>query len=159
MRSLTQMVFGPLIRIHPKIWIVFCVGGCFLMVWSFIQGTLSLVSINSVENPFRKNEEGWNRAMAPRRFLERLWRLLHWKTVKNTDAIIIFVLCPLLEWGRWQMGTKSWLVSLKGKRQLGRSRRRWDDIIKGKWCVDWVYFARYGNRLRAFVDTVMKLRF
>ena len=52
----------------------------------------------------------------------------------------------------------------EGRRQLGRSRRRWDDNIKmdlqevGGSCGDWMEFAQDRDRWRALVSTVMNLR-
>jgi hypothetical protein len=52
----------------------------------------------------------------------------------------------------------------KGKRQLGRPRRRWEDGIRmylketGWGSVGWIYLAQERDRLRAFVNTVMNLR-
>jgi hypothetical protein len=53
---------------------------------------------------------------------------------------------------------------LKGKRPLGRSRRRWMDNIKmdlleiGLNVVDWIGLAQDRYRWRALVNSVMKLR-
>ena len=52
----------------------------------------------------------------------------------------------------------------EGKRSLGRPRRRWEDNIKmdlqevGGGCGDWMGFARYRDRRRALVSTVMNFR-
>jgi hypothetical protein len=52
----------------------------------------------------------------------------------------------------------------KGKRPLGRPRRRWVDNIKmdlreiGWDGVDWVDLAQYRGHCRALVNTVMNLR-
>jgi hypothetical protein len=52
----------------------------------------------------------------------------------------------------------------KGKRPLGRSRRRWEDNIKMDlrevgWCgVDWIDLAEDRDQWMAFVNTVMNLR-
>ena len=55
-------------------------------------------------------------------------------------------------------------MSCKGKRQLGRPRRRWEDNIKtdlqdvGGGCGDWMELAQDRDRWRAFVSTVRNLR-
>ena len=52
---------------------------------------------------------------------------------------------------------------LKGKRSLGRPRRRWEDNIKmdlqevGGGCGDWMELAQDRYRWRALVSTVMNL--
>jgi len=52
----------------------------------------------------------------------------------------------------------------KGKRPLGRPRRRWEDNIKmelqevGGGCGDWIELAQDRDRWRALVSTVVKLR-
>ena len=52
----------------------------------------------------------------------------------------------------------------KGKRPLGRSRRRWEDNIKmdlqevGRGCGDWMELAQDGDRRGALVSTVMNFR-
>jgi hypothetical protein len=48
----------------------------------------------------------------------------------------------------------------EGKRQLGRPRRRWEDIKMdlqevGRGCGDWIEVAQDRDRWRALVDTVM----
>jgi hypothetical protein len=53
---------------------------------------------------------------------------------------------------------------LEGKRPLGRSRRRWEDNIKMDLqevvCggMDWIGLAQDGDKWRALVNAVMKLR-
>jgi hypothetical protein len=52
----------------------------------------------------------------------------------------------------------------KGKRPLGRQRRRWKNIIKmgikeiGCDDMDWIHLAKDRDQKRALVNTVMKLR-
>jgi hypothetical protein len=52
----------------------------------------------------------------------------------------------------------------KGKRPLGRPRRRWVDNIKmdlteiGWGGMDWIDLAQVRDQLRALVNTVMNLR-
>jgi hypothetical protein len=52
----------------------------------------------------------------------------------------------------------------KGKRPLGRPRRRWEDDIKmdlqevGGSCGDWMQLAQDRDRWRALVSAVRKLR-
>ena len=52
----------------------------------------------------------------------------------------------------------------KGKRPLGRPRRRWEDNIKmdlqevGGGCEDWMELAHDRDRWRGLVSTVMNLR-
>jgi hypothetical protein len=56
------------------------------------------------------------------------------------------------------------VVNPKGKRQLGRPRRRWVDNIKmdlreKKWdSMDWIDVAQDRNQWRALVNAVMNLR-
>jgi hypothetical protein len=64
------------------------------------------------------------------------------------------------------MHTKFWPEKLKekGKRPLGRLRRRWKDNIRidlveiGWHGVDWMHLARDSDQWRACVSKVMKLR-
>jgi hypothetical protein len=50
-------------------------------------------------------------------------------------------------WERGEMRKKFWSENLKGKRPLGRSRRRWEDNIRTdlteiKWKgMDWIHLA------------------
>ena len=56
------------------------------------------------------------------------------------------------------------IVKPKGKRPLGRPRRRWDDNIKmdlqevGGSCGEWMELAQERDRWRALVGTVRNLR-
>jgi hypothetical protein len=51
----------------------------------------------------------------------------------------------------------------KGKRRLGRPRRRWEDNIKmdfqkiGCGSINWIVLAQDRDRWRALVNAVMKL--
>ena len=52
---------------------------------------------------------------------------------------------------------------LQGKRQPGRSRRRWEDNIKMDlqevgWGLDWIDLTQDMDRWRAVVNAVVKLR-
>ena len=53
----------------------------------------------------------------------------------------------------------------KGKRPLGRPRRRWEDNIKkdlqevGGGCEDWMELVQVRDRWRALVSKVMNFRF
>jgi hypothetical protein len=57
-----------------------------------------------------------------------------------------------------------WWESQKGKRPLGRPRRRWEDNIKnnlleiGWGGVGWIGLAQDWDKWRALVNAVMKLR-
>jgi hypothetical protein len=61
------------------------------------------------------------------------------------------------------MHKKFWSENLKG-RELGRSRRRWEDTIRMdlreiRWeGVNWIHLAQDRDQWRAVVNTVMNLR-
>jgi GH18 family chitinase len=47
----------------------------------------------------------------------------------------------------------------KGKRPLGRQRRRWVDLLEVDWDgVDWIGLAQDRDKWRALVNAVMSLR-
>jgi len=46
----------------------------------------------------------------------------------------------------------------EGKRPLGRPSRRWEDNIKGMWCMDRIDLFQNRERWRAFVYVTMTLR-
>jgi hypothetical protein len=62
------------------------------------------------------------------------------------------------------MFTGFWLGGSKGKRPLGRPRRRWEDNIKmdlreiGIDGANWIRLAQDRVQWRGFVKAVMKLR-
>jgi hypothetical protein len=67
-------------------------------------------------------------------------------------------------WGGERRGVCRFLVGRpKGKRSLGRPRRRWEDNIKmdlreiGFDGVNWIQLAQDRVQWRAFVNTVMNL--
>jgi hypothetical protein len=68
------------------------------------------------------------------------------------------------EWERRRTRIDYWWESQRGKRPLGRLRRRWVDIIRkdlgevGWGDVDWIGLAQDRNRLRALVNSVLNLR-
>ena len=62
------------------------------------------------------------------------------------------------------MYTELWWGNLKGKRPLGKPRRRWEDNIKmdlhevGCGDMDWIELAQDREKWRALVTAVMNLR-
>jgi hypothetical protein len=60
--------------------------------------------------------------------------------------------------------TGFWSRNLRGKRPMGRPRRRWEDNIKmdlqevGCGGMDWIEVAQDRNRWRALVNAVMNIR-
>jgi hypothetical protein len=68
-------------------------------------------------------------------------------------------------WGRRRGVYRVLVGRLEGKRPLGRPRRRWEDNIKmdlrekGVDGTNWIRLAQDRVQWRAFVNTVMNLRF
>ena len=66
--------------------------------------------------------------------------------------------------GEWRGVYRVLVGKPKGKRQLGRPRRRWEDNIKmdlqevGCGGMDWIELAQDRDRWWALVSTVMNLR-
>ena len=66
--------------------------------------------------------------------------------------------------GRGEVYTGFWWGNLRGKRQLGRPRRRWEDNNKmdlqevGCGGMDWIELAQDRDRWWALVTAVMNLR-
>jgi len=67
-------------------------------------------------------------------------------------------------WMREETCTGFGWGNLRGKRPLGRPRRRWEDNIKmdlqevGCGVMDWIELAQDKDRWRALVNAVMNLR-
>jgi hypothetical protein len=69
-------------------------------------------------------------------------------------------------WHAWERREKWWVLvgNPKGKRPLGRPRRRWEDGITmdlreiGLGGVDWIRLAQDRDRWRAVASAVMNLR-
>jgi len=67
-------------------------------------------------------------------------------------------------WGKGEACTGFWWGNLRGKRPLGRPRRRWDDNIKmdlqevGWGYMDWIEVAQDRDRCRTLVSAVMNIR-
>jgi hypothetical protein len=66
--------------------------------------------------------------------------------------------------GEGELFTGFWLVGPKGKRPLGRPRRRWEDNIKmdlreiGSYGTNWIRLAQDRVCWQAFMSTVMNYR-
>jgi hypothetical protein len=104
----------------------------------------------------------------------REWRKLHNKELRDlysSPNIIEIMKSMKMRWEGHvaQMGEKRNAYRLlvgkpKGKRPLGRPRRRWVDNIRMElgemgWSnVDWISLAQDRNRWRALVNSVLNLR-
>jgi hypothetical protein len=102
------------------------------------------------------------------------WRKLHNEELHNlysSPSIIRIIKSRKMRWARHvaRMEEKRNVYRLlvgkpKGKRPLGRQRRRWIDNIEmdlseiGFNVVDWIFLAQDRYRWRALVNSVMKLR-
>jgi hypothetical protein len=102
------------------------------------------------------------------------WRKLHKEEFHNLYSSLSIIRIMKSRRMRWaghvaRMGEKRNVYRLlvgkpKGKRPLGRPRRRWIDNIKmglieiGFSAVDWIGLAQDRYRWRAVVNSVMKLR-
>jgi hypothetical protein len=102
------------------------------------------------------------------------WRKLHNEELHNlysSPSIIRIIKSRRIRWAGHvaQMGEKRNVYRLsvgkpKGKRPLGRPRRRWIDNIKmdlleiGLDVVDWIGLAQDRYRWRALVNSVVNLR-
>jgi len=115
------------------------------------------------------------RVFGPKRYeVTEEWRKLHNEELSDLYSlpnIVGVVKSKRMRWGghvarTWQgRGVYRVLVGEpKGKRPLGRSRRRWDINNKmdlqevGGGCGDWMELAQDRDRWRALVSTVMNLR-
>ena len=64
-------------------------------------------------------------------------------------------------WRKREVCTRFWWGNLRGKRPMGKLRRRWEDNIKmdlqemGRGCGEWVELTQDRDRWRALVSTVM----
>jgi hypothetical protein len=99
------------------------------------------------------------------------WRKLHNEELHNTyssPSIIRIIKSRRMRWAGHVASCHMSRVLLvgkpKGKRPLGRPRRRWMDYIKmdlleiGLNVVDWIGLAQDRYRWRALVNSVMNLR-
>jgi hypothetical protein len=102
------------------------------------------------------------------------WRKLHNEELKDLYSlpnIVRVIKSRRMRWAghvaRLGEGRGAYRVLVgkpKGKRPLGRSRRRWEDNIRvdfqevGFGCVDWTGLAQDRDRWRALVSAVRNLR-
>jgi hypothetical protein len=102
------------------------------------------------------------------------WRELHNKELcdlYSSPSIIIIIKSRRMRWaghvarmGRSNTRIDYWWERQRGKRPLGRPRRRYVDNIRkdlgevGCGDVDWIGLAQDRNRWRALVNSVLNLR-
>jgi hypothetical protein len=105
----------------------------------------------------------------PKREEDGSWRKLHNDELHSlySSPNIVRVIKPRrMRWAGHRKGAYKVLVGRpEGKRHLGTSRRRWEDNIKmdlreiGIDVVNWIRLAQDRVQWRAFVKTIMNLRF
>ena len=62
-------------------------------------------------------------------------------------------------WGSGEVYRYRVLVGkTEGKRPLGRSRRRWEDLQKVGWDMDWIELARDSDRWHTLVYVLINLQ-
>jgi hypothetical protein len=114
------------------------------------------------------------RIFRPKREVDGSWRKLHNYELHNLYSSLNIV--RAIKWrSRWaghvaRMGEGRGVYGVlvgrpEGKRPLGRPRRRWEDNIKLDLSAiridgaNWIRLAHDRSQWRAFVNTVMNLRF
>jgi hypothetical protein len=125
-----------------------------------------------------QTEGFWNRVLrkifGPKREEDGSWRKFHnddLHSLYSSPNIIRLIKSRRMRWvghvarigeGRGVYSILVWRP--KGKRPLGRRRRRWEDNIKidlretGIDGANWIQLTQDGVQWRAFVNTVMNLR-
>jgi hypothetical protein len=102
------------------------------------------------------------------------WRKLHNEELHgfySSPSIVRVIKAGRMRWaghvarmGQMRGAYNISVGSPKGRRPLGRPRRRWEDNIKmdlretGFGDVDWIHWAQDRDRWRALVNTVVNLR-